>query len=115
VAELLIVLVVAGTSIWVLIDSVHIGARRDRTAGMAGTGPAAWFFGCLLAWIIVFPLYLFQRDKIKAVAGRRVAGATVAIGSAPAPSWYPNPGTPGAQWWWDGNAWGPVAPGSPPN
>lgn len=63
---LLIVLIVAGTSIWVLVDSTNLGAERDKAIGMAGTSPAAWFFGCLLFWIIVFPLYLYQRPKIAA-------------------------------------------------
>lgn len=71
----LIVLVVVGTSIWVLIDSAHLGARRDLRGGAAGTSPAAWFLGCLLVWIIVFPMYLVNRDKI-ATAARKWDGMT---------------------------------------
>lgn len=73
---LFIPLIVVATSIWVLIDSSNIGAHRDPALGMAGTSPAAWFFGSLLFWIIVFPLYLAQRERIK---------ATAATGTRPCP------------------------------
>jgi rhomboid protease GluP len=49
------------TSLWVLVD-----ARRNRvpTRGhtyTANTGAGAWFLGCLLLWIVVFPKYLARR------------------------------------------------------
>jgi rhomboid protease GluP len=49
------------TSLWVLFD-----ARRNRvpTRGRVytfNTGAGAWFVGCLLLWIVVFPTYLMRR------------------------------------------------------
>jgi hypothetical protein len=68
---IVLVVVVAGTSIWVLVDSTQLGAKRDLAGGAAGTSPAAWFFGCLLFWIVVFPMYLYSRDKIATATRKR--------------------------------------------
>jgi hypothetical protein len=96
--DLLVVLVIAGTSIWVLVDSINIGAKRDRNLGTAGTSPAAWFFGCLILWIVIFPVYLYQRDKIKAAAASRAMPEAPATGGPPA-GWYPDPDDLGSQRW----------------
>jgi hypothetical protein len=105
---LLIVLVIVATSVWVLIDAHAIGAVRDKSLGMAGTSPAAWFVGSLLVWIIVFPMYLLHRPAIKSAAeARKLVPSNPAM---PPAGWYDNPERPGTQRWWDGSAWGPVAP-----
>jgi hypothetical protein len=52
----LILLVVVGTTIWVGIDA----SRRDWSGG---SGTATWVLGCILLWIVVFPLYLAKRGK----------------------------------------------------
>lgn len=70
-----ILVVVIATSIWVAIDASTLGARHDRSLGMAGSSPAAWFFGCLLVWIVFFPLYLSQREKIRLAGEARQAQA----------------------------------------
>lgn len=66
--DYLIPLIVLGTSIWVLIDSKNIGVRKGLVTGMANIGPWTWFFGCLLLWIVAFPLYLVKRGALKAAA-----------------------------------------------
>ena len=64
----LILIFILGTSIWVLIDAKNIGARKGLVTGMANMGPWTWFIGCLLLWIVAFPLYLVKRGKLKAAA-----------------------------------------------
>jgi hypothetical protein len=61
-------IVVIGTSIWMAFDAKQIGYDKKDVKGMAGMGPAGWFFGGLLLWIVVFPLYLASRNKLKAAA-----------------------------------------------
>jgi hypothetical protein len=62
-----ILLVVVGTSIWVLIDAKSIGVEKGKIKGVANMGPWGWFFSCLLLWIIAFPLYLGNRGKFKQI------------------------------------------------
>ena len=52
----LITIIVLGTSIWVLADA------SQRKLGK-GEYPIVWFIGCLLLWIIIFPLYIAKRSK----------------------------------------------------
>jgi hypothetical protein len=52
----LIVLIVIGTTIWVGVDA----SKRDWGEG-SGTG--TWVVGCILLWIVVFPVYLAKRGK----------------------------------------------------
>jgi len=58
-------LAVIGTSIWVLIDAKAIGVRKGLIHGLGDMGPWGWFFGCLLLWIVGFPLYLAKRNEFK--------------------------------------------------
>lgn len=63
----IIVLIVLGTSIWVLVDAKSIGVKKGQIKGMGNMGPWAWFFVCLLLWIIGFPFYLAKRGEFKRV------------------------------------------------
>jgi hypothetical protein len=65
--DVIIGLVVLGTSIWVLIDAKAIGVKKGQIKGMGNLGPWAWFFVCLLLWIIGFPFYLAKRGEFKRV------------------------------------------------
>lgn len=62
--ELMIMLVVVGTSIWVLIDSTSIGAKKGLLKGVCDMGPGGWFISSLALWIIGFPMYLSNRQRI---------------------------------------------------
>lgn len=66
--DVLFLLVVLGSSVWVLIDAKRIGVRKGLVDGIANIGPWGWFFGCILLWIVVFPLYLIKRDTLKKAA-----------------------------------------------
>ena len=107
--EYVIVLVVLGTSLWVLADASILGARKGLLAstlprqsehgpppsgGLADMGPAGWFFVCLLLWIVGFPMYLVTRPryvKLRKLATSSAPAQTIA-GTPPA-SAEPSPPT----------------------
>ncbi len=68
--DMLIFLLVIGTSVWVLFDAKALGVKKGQISGIANMGPTAWFFGCLLLWIVAFPLYLTKRDDFKRANGQ---------------------------------------------
>jgi uncharacterized membrane protein len=64
----LVVIVVIGTSVWVLVDSNSIGVKKGKIGGLFNMGPAGWFFSCLLLWIVAFPAYIVKRSEYKRMA-----------------------------------------------
>jgi hypothetical protein len=68
--DMLIWGIVIVSSIWVLIDARSIGVKNGQIRGIANMGPAAWFFVCLLLWIIGFPMYLAKRPEYKRLNGK---------------------------------------------
>jgi hypothetical protein len=64
----LVYIVIIATSIWVLIDSKTIGAKKGLIKGIFDLGPFGWFVVTLLLWIVGFPAYLANRSKIKQLA-----------------------------------------------
>ncbi len=52
----LILLAVVGTTIWVGVDA----SKRDWRGG---SGTATWVVGCILLWIVFFPIYLVKRGR----------------------------------------------------
>ncbi len=62
----IILLLVIGTSIWVLVDAMTIGVKKGKIEGVGNMGPWGWFFVCLLFWIVGFPFYLAKRGEFKA-------------------------------------------------
>lgn len=109
---LLILIVVAGTSIWVAIDASHLGVKRGTLGGgLFDMGAAAWFFSVLLLWIIGFPAYLITRPRYVTAKSQGTEGVlTVSPSSAPRAGWYPDPDDPAMRRWWNGATWGPNEP-----
>lgn len=68
--NLLIWGIVIVSSIWVLIDARSIGVQKGQIRGIANMGPMAWFFVCLLLWIVGFPMYLAKRPEYKRINGK---------------------------------------------
>jgi hypothetical protein len=65
---MLMVLIVLGTSIWVYFDAKKLGATATGkwySKKFEQWGPADWMIGCLLLWIICFPIYLIKRPGLK--------------------------------------------------
>jgi hypothetical protein len=54
----LVWLVIIGTTIWVGVDA----SKRDWTGNSFAKSPAVWVVGCLLIWIVAFPVYLVARS-----------------------------------------------------
>ena len=63
--DMIVWLMLVGTSIWVLIDAKNIGVKPGQVKGLGNMGPWSWFFGCILLWIVIFPYYLCKRGEFK--------------------------------------------------
>lgn len=68
----LIVLVIVGTAVWVYADARRLGVRYGSSGMLFEGGPLAWAVGCLLVWIVVFPLYLAARPRFVRMDDDRV-------------------------------------------
>ena len=78
--EGLVFLIVLGTAIWVLVDAKSLGfGTRQFDSGKVESGPWVWFLGCLLLWIVAFPMYLVKRGKYKRLVPEPVLVASVPI------------------------------------
>jgi hypothetical protein len=55
-----VLLIVIGTSIWVGVDA----SGRDWSDSKVSKSPVGWVLGCLLLWIVFFPIYLVQRSNV---------------------------------------------------
>jgi hypothetical protein len=65
--EIIIILVLIGTSIWVYFDAKAIDVKKGQVKGFLDMGPAGWFFVTLLFWIVGFPAWLAMRGKYKQI------------------------------------------------
>ncbi len=61
----IVLLMVIGTSIWVVVDAKSLGFGKRAINNQVDSGPWTWFFACLLLWIVAFPIYLVKRSKYK--------------------------------------------------
>jgi hypothetical protein len=59
----LIAIVVVGSTLWVAVDAYG----RDWSANRFADKPWLWIVGCLLLWVVVFPVYLVQRGRVPRV------------------------------------------------
>jgi hypothetical protein len=60
--SILVLLVVLAADAWVYSDARKRLQEGERVTFAAGSfrvaTPEAWFFGCLILWVVFFPLYL---------------------------------------------------------
>ena len=125
--------IVVVSAIAVYVDAKRIGARKGLVTGIANNSPGMWAFGVIAMWILVLPIYLANRDKLKTAAAADRRGdhqprfapsyqqtgwgpSPYAPGFGPAPAYNPGPVMPPAGWyedperrdcnrWWDGHQW----------
>lgn len=61
----LVVLVLLAIDLWVYTDAKRCAAEGTpvvlRMGAVVVDTPTAWFIGCLVLWIIFFPLYIASR------------------------------------------------------
>jgi hypothetical protein len=66
-APILLLLIVLATDVWVYLDAKALSNRGTSVYVALGSlrvdTPAAWFVGCVLLWIVFFPLYLSARGR----------------------------------------------------
>lgn len=127
-------LFLVGSAIAVYVDAKRIGARKGLVTGIANNSAGMWAFGVVAMWILVVPIYLASREKLKTAADAARAGGQRqpfipggyqppswgphggAAGFAPASQTNPGPVMPPAGWyedperrdctrWWDGHRW----------
>lgn len=65
--DIIFILFVVGSSIWVYFDAKSIGVKKGQITGLANMGPAGWFWVTLLLWIVGFPAWLAMRGKFKKI------------------------------------------------
>jgi hypothetical protein len=121
--DLLVLLLVIGSSVWVGVDASNLGVRSGRLGGgsLLDMSIASWVVCCLLLWIIAFPCYLAARGRYRTlnVAESRQPGASALPANATGwhtPTSPPAPAqmSPDGRWWWDGQQWTPVVAPPPP-
>lgn len=63
---LIVLLVILATDLWVYVDARAQSERGTPVFFKFGAfqidTPAAWLFGCVLLWIVFFPLYVTARS-----------------------------------------------------
>jgi hypothetical protein len=64
-APVLVILVILTVDAWVYVDAKryvdHGTPVVFRSGNLVIDSPASWFIGCLVLWIIFFPLYMTSR------------------------------------------------------
>jgi hypothetical protein len=100
-----VLLLVVGSAIFVGFDAHQIGARKGLVKGVADMSALGWVLGCLLLWIVAFPLYLAKRPQIKAAAGGGPESRSPQMSPSLPPQWMADPSNRHQHRWWNGSAW----------
>lgn len=77
-----IIVIISGLGVW--MDAAKHGIKKaDKVTWYQG-GPMGWGLGTMLLWILIFPTYLFARERLIAAAAQRT-------GTSPTPLPLPHP------------------------
>lgn len=61
----LFVLLATATTIWVGLDAAGNSVTTDGKPYSWRNGATAWVIGCVLLWVVFFPLYMHARSKAR--------------------------------------------------
>jgi hypothetical protein len=65
---ILVLLIALSSDVWVFVDAKAHDERGTPVVASIGrlevATPAAWLLGCLLLWILFFPLYITRRNQV---------------------------------------------------
>lgn len=67
--DMLILIAVIASSIWVYVDAKQLNADTAMKNGASNLSPFGWMFFCLVLWVLGFPMYLFKRMQYKRLNG----------------------------------------------
>lgn len=79
--EILILLVVVVSAIWVAVDAKNNKIPIDKKAYSANNGALPWLLTTLLFWIVGFPYYLIKRSRV--MNKRQAEGKNVGMQNQP--------------------------------
>lgn len=60
-----LVIVIVGSALLIALDAnqLGIGTIMDPKTGKKDGGPITWFIGTLLMWLVLYPRYMFKRNR----------------------------------------------------
>jgi hypothetical protein len=58
----MVLVFVFASSAWVVYDAITL--KKETGKLVFSTDPVVWLIGCVLLWLIIFPLYLFGRSQV---------------------------------------------------
>ncbi len=65
------------TTIWTAVDSHRLQISSSKKPYSFNSGSFSWLLGCILLWIIVFPVYLFKRARTLKERGTQSSNSTL--------------------------------------
>lgn len=65
--DVLALLLVISTGIWVYFDAQTIGVEKGQLSGVFDMTAGQWALACLLLWIVCFPAYLAKRPEYQRI------------------------------------------------
>jgi hypothetical protein len=71
----LLAIIVVGSTVWVGLDA----RKRDFSDVRFADNSAEWIVGCILLWIVVFPIYLVQRSRAPLIERQPSGGRNLGL------------------------------------
>jgi hypothetical protein len=73
---------------WVFIEPSNLGMEDGSVKGFFDLGPGDWAVGCVLFWIVAFPMYLWKREEYVELAKKRSQESSSVAPPSPPTTFY---------------------------